>query len=108
MIDRMQDLQLKISELDKNREAQWIELQQELRGTFSNTWFDILLNKNTSPINQADNPIIIAIRQATEFLIDKTALGKSKNKWAILLQHEIENLMPEIISILVRNKNKAD
>ena len=108
MIDRLQELKLEISELDKTRKEQWLELQQELHGTFSNSWFDILLNKNSNHNEHKNNPIFDSIRHLTECLIEQTPLGKSKNKWAVLFQHGIENLMPEIISMIINRKNKTD
>jgi hypothetical protein len=108
MIDRLQELKLEIHELDKNRNDQWLELQQEIHVTFSNSWLEILLNKNSDPSKNKNNPIFDAVRYATECLIEQTPLGKSKNKWAILFQHGLENLMPEIISIVLNRKNKAD
>jgi hypothetical protein len=108
MIDRLQELKLEIQELDKNRNNQWLELQQEIHLTFSNSWLEILLNKNSDSSKNKNNPIFDAIRHVTECLIEQTPLGKSKNKWAILFQHGIENLMPEIISIILNRKNKSD
>jgi hypothetical protein len=106
MIDRMQELKLEIDELNKIRSAQLVELKQEFQVAFSDSWLDILLNKKSEHIKNSDHPMLLAIRQITECIIDQTALGKSKNKWAILLQHGIENLMPEIISTLASFKNK--
>ena len=105
MIDRMQELKSEINELNALQIKQLLELKHELNNAISDSLLDLFVNKNSDPNKHNDNPIFIAIRKITGYMIDQTALGKSKNKWAILLQHEIENLMPEIISALVSKKN---
>ena len=81
---------------------------EQYNNAISDSLLDLFVNKNSDPNKHNENPIFIAIRKITGYMIDQTALGKSKNKWAILLQHEIENLMPEIISAIVSKKNPND
>lgn len=108
MRDCLMELKIKIEQLEQQNKVEWLELKKETLETFSSSWLSKLFSKNTSTVNLAETPLKFVIKEAAEYLLDQTHLGKSKSKWASLLHDSIEMLLPEIIDAVIPSKKKND
>lgn len=104
MKDHLKMLQDEIAELEVLKKRQWLEVLQETNETLSNTWLNKLLKNSKNEITSESTPLKIVVKELADCVLEQTPLGKSENKWAVLLNSGIEIILPEVIDRLIQKK----
>ncbi len=104
MKDHLKMLQDEIAELEILQKRQWLEVLQETNETLSNTWLNKLLRNSKNEITSESTPLKIVVKEFADCVLEHTPLGKSENKWAVLLNSGIEFILPEVIDRLINKK----
>jgi hypothetical protein len=104
MKDHLKMLQEEIVGLEVLKQKQWLDVLQETNETLTNTWLNKLLSHSKNEITCESTPLKIVVKELADCVLEQTPLGKSENKWAVLLNASIELILPEVIDRLINKK----